>query len=154
MQHRVRPRKHKLYKKRINQHSSGNESASTIFLAELKPLLSNESLTALDDPSSPQSLSLQWLVERSNFQSWPFQQQVQRDAMATIYYATGGLSWSNAGGNWLKNENECTWVQGSQEGDFCVENGTELHYLNQTNNTLTGKMPDEIRLLSSLSVTT
>lgn len=67
----------------------GNQSASHIFLAELKPFLSDKSLTALTDPISPQNQSLQWLLERSNFQDWIFQQQVQRYAMATIYHATG-----------------------------------------------------------------
>jgi hypothetical protein len=43
-----------------------------IFMAELKPLLSNESSTALNNPASPQSLSLAWLLEKSNFQDWPF----------------------------------------------------------------------------------
>jgi Leucine-rich repeat (LRR) protein len=117
-------------------------------LAEIKPLLSNESLTALDDPDSPQSLSLRWLLERSNFQAWPFHQQVQRYAMATIYYATGGPSWSN-GGHWLTDASECEWFQGS-EGDFCDGNQALL-ILSQNNNTLNGKIPDEIRFLSSLT---
>jgi hypothetical protein len=132
--------------------TSGNETAaSSTFLAELKPLLSNESLIALDEPASPQALSLRWLLERSNFQNWPFRRQVQRYAMATIYYATDGKSWSNGGGNWLTNETECRWFQGS-EGDFCGENGTELQYLNQSNNTLNGKLPNDIGLLSSLTI--
>ena len=118
-------------------------------LAEIKPLLSNESLTALNDPDSPQSLSLQWLLERSNFHDWPFHRQVQRFAMATIYYATGGPSWSN-GGSWLSDESECMWVQDA-ELDFCGENGS-LRYLSQSGNVLIGKIPDEIRLLTSLTV--
>jgi hypothetical protein len=106
--------------------TSGNEiTTSNTFLAELKLLLSDESLIALDDPASPQSQSLGWLLERSNFRNWPFDRQVQRYAMATIYYATEGRSWSNGGGNWLSNETECQWFQGS-EGDFCGENGTQL----------------------------
>jgi Leucine-rich repeat (LRR) protein len=136
----------------IKAPDRGNETAiSNTFTAELKRLLSNESLTALDDPASPQALSLGWLLERSNFNNWPFDRQVQRYAMATIYYATDGHSWSNGGGNWLTNETECQWFQGS-EGNFCDENGTRLQYLNQSNNTLNGKMTNEIRLLSSLTV--
>jgi Leucine-rich repeat (LRR) protein len=131
--------------------TSGNEPARNTFLVELKRLLSNESLTALVDTASAQSLSLQWLLEKSNFQNWPFHRQVQRYAMATIYYATDGHAWSNGGGNWLTNETECQWFQGS-EGDFCGENGTELQYLNQSSNTLNGKMPNDIQLLSSLTV--
>jgi Leucine-rich repeat (LRR) protein len=125
-----------------------NETARDEFLADLTPSLSNESLSALDNPDSPQSLSIGWLLGTSNFQELSFQRQVQRYAMATIYYATGGgTSWSNVG-NWLTSDTECTWVQGSA-GDFCDENGT-LHYLNQSNNGLNGKIPDEIRLLRSL----
>jgi hypothetical protein len=120
------------------------------FLAELKPLLSTKSLKALDDPKSAQSQSLQWLFESSNFQEWPLDRQVQRYAMATVYYATGGPSWSNAGDNWLTNESECTWVQGS-EGNFCGEKG-KLLFLKQRNTNLNGMIPDDIRLLSSLTV--
>jgi Leucine-rich repeat (LRR) protein len=71
--------------------------------------------------------------------------------MATIYFATGGPSWSNSGGNWLTDTNECQWVQGS-DGNFCGQNGTELLYLKQRNNALNGKLPNEILLLSSLTV--
>lgn len=128
--------------------NSETQAARNEFLAALKPMLSNESLTALENPDSPQSLSLRWLLERSNFGAWPFDRQVQRYAMATIYYATAGPSWSN-GGNWLTNETECQWFQGSVKGDFCGENGMLL-MLNQTNNALNGNIPDEIRFLSSL----
>jgi hypothetical protein len=86
--------------------------AANELLIQLNPLLSNESRAALNNPDSPQSLSLRWLLERSNFAAWPFHRQVQRYAMATFYYATDGPSWSS-GGNWLTDENECTWFQGS-----------------------------------------
>ena len=46
-----------------NDTQAGND-----FLAKLKPLLSNKSLTALNMQDSPQSLSLQWLLKRSNFE--------------------------------------------------------------------------------------
>ena len=126
-----------------NDTQAGND-----FLSQLTPLLSNKSLTALKKPDSPQSLSLQWLLEGSNFREWPFHRQVQRYAMATIYYATGGPTWNNGGGNWLTNETECKWFQ-CYEGDFCNEDG-KLQSLCQGNNTLIGKIPDEIRYLSSL----
>jgi hypothetical protein len=127
-----------------------NETTSDKFLANLKALLSNELQTALDEPGSPQSLSLAWLLERSNFQAWSFDRQVQRYVVATIYYATGGRSWSNQL-KWLTNVTECRWFQGS-EGDFCGENGTALQSLNQSKNALIGKIPDEIGLLTSLTV--
>jgi Leucine-rich repeat (LRR) protein len=69
--------------------------------------------------------------------------------MATIYYATGGASWLN-NLKWLTNETECTWVQGSN-GNFCGENNTTLQSLNLRQNGLSGKIPDEIGLLSSLT---
>jgi Leucine-rich repeat (LRR) protein len=127
------------------------ETASKLFLADLKPLLSNESLTALNNPDSPQSQSLQWLLEKSNFQAWPFHRQVQRFAMATIYYATGGPSWNNdAGGNtWLTNAFECEWFQGYKE-NFC-NNNNALVSLSQPDKALQGTIPDEIGLLTSLT---
>jgi Leucine-rich repeat (LRR) protein len=128
------------------------DSASNTFLAKLKPLLSSKSLTALNDPDSPQSQSLQWLLEKSNFQEWSFPRQVQRYAMATFYYATGAvLSWSNDQ-TWLTNETECLWFQGSRGGGICGKNGTALHSLERNNNGLNGTIPDEIGLLTSLTL--
>ena len=133
------------------QEAQRRTMSSSTFLAELKPLLSNESLTALNNPDSPQSQSLQWLLEKSNFQDWSFQRQVQRFAMATIYYATGGPSWSNAGGNnWLTNATECGWFQGGSHGDVCNDKDA-LVSLEQYGNELKGTIPDEIGLLTSLT---
>lgn len=129
------------------------DTASTEFLEKLKPLLSNDSLDALlNDIDSPQSQSLKWLLERSNFQEWPFHRQVQRYAMATIYYAMGGPLWIYRH-NWLSNETECQWFQrGSKEKNFCDDGTTSLLFLNQSANALNGKIPDEIGLLSSLTI--
>ena len=132
--------------------AKGLSPSAKALLAEIKPLLSNESLSALNDTDSPQSRSLEWLLERSNFQAWPFHQQIQRYALATIYYATAGPSWSNGGNSWLTDETECRWFQSSEGVEsFCDGNGTLL-FLNQSNNTLNGKIPDELRFLSSLTV--
>ena len=125
--------------------------SSSKFLAKLKPLLSSESLTALNDPDMPQSRSFQWLLQRSNFEAWPFHRNVQRYAMATIYFATEGRSWSNGSTTWLTNASECMWSQGSSTSDICDENGTLL-ILKQNENELKGKIPDEIGLLSALTV--
>ena len=134
-------------------NSMYKEIPSKLFLADLKSLLSSQSLSALDNPDSPQSQSLQWLLEKSNFEDWSFQRQVQRFAMATIYYATGGPSWSNdAGGNkWLTNATECGWSQGDSQGNFCSKNDA-LVSLYQASNALRGTIPDEIGLLTSLNV--
>jgi hypothetical protein len=71
--------------------------------------------------------------------------------MATIYYATDGRrSWSNRR-NWLTDQTECRWFQGGSDGNFCDANGTLL-MINQSNNTLKGTIPDEIGLLTSLTV--
>jgi hypothetical protein len=76
------------------------------------------------------------VVGEVRFQYWPFHQQVPANALATIFYAMDGRSWSDDQ-NWLTNETECRWSQGSVE-DFCGENSILL-VLNQSNNTLNGK---------------
>jgi hypothetical protein len=63
---------------------SEREIASHLFMVQLKPLLLQESLTALNNNDSPQSQSLRWLLEKSNFQAWPLQWQVQRYVDATL----------------------------------------------------------------------
>ena len=128
--------------------STDPEIEIDIFINALKPLLSEESLQSLDNPDSSESLALRWLLERSNFQDWQFQRQVQRYAMATFYYATYGPSWTD-GGNWLTDDDECTWSQ-DYEGELCRE-GTLL-VLKKPNNLLRGTLPDDLKLLSSLNV--
>jgi hypothetical protein len=72
--------------------------------------------------------------------------------MATLYYATGGPSWTY-NQNWLTDKDECCqWYQdqGSIE-NVCGENGTALQSLLQGGNVLNGTLPDEIGLLTSLT---
>jgi hypothetical protein len=59
--------------------------------------------------------------------------------------------WSNAGGNWLTDETLSVGGSRARQIDFCGENSTLL-VLKQSNNTLNGKIPDEIGLLTSLTL--
>jgi Leucine-rich repeat (LRR) protein len=122
--------------------------ASSLFLEALKPLLTNKSLHDLETSESVPSLALYWLLEKSNFDAYSIDRQIQRFALAAFYYATEGRSWNQSKG-WLTDIDECTWYQDNNE-DLCV-NGT-LRVLSLQSNNLAGLLPNEIALFSSLEI--
>jgi hypothetical protein len=122
------------------------DSAATVLLEKLKPLLTATSRDELDIPGSVPSLALDWLLHKSNFNAYSFERQVQRFGMATFYFSTKGESWIQSNG-WLINDDECTWFQKRSES-VCV-NGT-LRVLSLESNNLNGSLPNDMGLLSSL----
>ena len=63
-----------------------------------------------NDPFSPQALAYNWTVGDPNLEEYPDWRVRQRFALATFYYATGGLHhWDNDDG-WLSyHHHECFW---------------------------------------------
>jgi Leucine-rich repeat (LRR) protein len=116
-------------------------------LENLKPLLSTTSRQQLEIPDSVPSSAFNWLV-KSNFNSYSFDQQVQRFAMASFYFSTKGTLWKKKNG-WLTDDDECTWYQ-DYKPNPCV-NGT-LQVLSLYDNNLHGLLSNDIALLSSLNM--
>ena len=142
---------------------------------KLLMLLPNETIQELRYDDSPQTKAVQWMKEDPNLEDYSEGRLVQRFALATLYYSTGGDDWYNVT-NWLSTDiHECFWFAGSNpymwgyggEEDplyevssamrpcrnmsnvFDEEGGQYEHvWLGQNN--LEGSIPQELYLLTSL----
>ena len=78
--------------------------------ALLTELLEVTDMTLLTDVAAPQGQAFSWLVEGDPAQVDPctYPSLAQRYGLATLYFASGGPSWTNTGG-WLSEMNECSW---------------------------------------------
>ena len=115
-------------------------------IAELiRPFTPTESLTF----DTPQGQAFQWIVEDDPAQVDPCTdplQIVQRYALATIYFATGGESWTSSTA-WLTGADECNW-----EGVVCSSpSGFDVvNLLLLPSNNLSGSLPSEVEALTEL----
>jgi Leucine-rich repeat (LRR) protein len=125
-----------------------NDLVIAEFIIALHPFLSEDSLKALHLANTPQSQSLKWLSQQPNFKEWSVDRKIQRYAMGACYFATAGPSWA-ADANWMTDDDECKWTQ-DHVGEVC-EDGV-LRTLKINNNNLQGVLPDDLSLLSSLTM--
>jgi hypothetical protein len=110
-------------------------------------------LLALEDPSTPQYLALEWLNRHPQLEFMPAGRLRQLMALGTHYYATGGESSWEAGANtdWLNASiNECQW-RGARYFDPDCNSDGEYQNLFMRSAGLAGKISPEISLLSSLT---
>lgn len=115
--------------------------------SNLRSLILSTGITAEEDlanEESAQSLSFQWLLQ-SETSGMPRWRILQRFAMVSFYYSTGGPSWLRQDG-WLSNEPECEWFLRSSQP--C--RGGKLVHLSLVLNGLGGTLPQEIGLVTSL----
>ena len=138
----------------------------------LRTLSKSESL---EDPSSPQSKAIDWLVqdELEHGNGWDEVELTQRYVLAVLYYSTGGEEhWSMAPGaaSWFfQASSVCLWrssaIRCNESGEITtlyllslnlrgtipIELGalTALEYLHLYANSLTGTIPSELGLLST-----
>jgi Leucine-rich repeat (LRR) protein len=111
--------------------------------------LSPVSLSKVRDHNSPQNKAVRWLQKDSNVTSYNDERILQRYALATFYYSTGGPTiWINNDG-WLGDNHECSWFTASLKPKSICHNGT-LRHLNIMGNGLRGNMPEDISLLTDL----
>lgn len=77
-----------------------------------------DSLTQVQDVSSPQAQAHQWLSNHTNITNMPQWRRSQLFALATFYYTFGGPNWrDDVKGHWMKDAlAECDW--------FSLEFGT------------------------------
>jgi hypothetical protein len=119
-------------------------------LQELESLLSLVSFdngTALQTPSTPQNMALNWLANNTNLDTYSDAKKIQRFALATLFYSTNGTTWS-VNDTWMSNhEDECGWYNNG--ASLCTRGSIDR--LNLEMNNLVGKIPNELALLSNLS---
>jgi hypothetical protein len=80
----------------------------------------------LDDVSSPQHATMEWIVETDQAQIPPTDEEVllTRYIVSLLYFALKGDEWWQDFG-FLDPSNICTWNDGGNNGCYCVTNGTE-----------------------------
>ncbi|KAL7472640.1 hypothetical protein ACHAXS_013019 [Conticribra weissflogii] len=124
---------------------------------------------ALDDPTSPQSLASEWILEECDSDP-PIdpctETQIilneQRYALAVMYFSLGGDNWNygaigSGEGEWMSPLNYCEWgptIQTQDGGSYemleCDEFGNVLN-LNMQSNNMEGTIPPEIGVLVYLT---
>lgn len=119
---------------------------------------------ALEDASSPQHQALSWVSAEADATGRLEDEEgkrelVQRYALATVYFATGGpTSWLSSH-DFLSGKHVCDWNQvvpryephnWTSKGAFCTSEPFVVDVLKLALNNLTGSLPDEIGLLSGL----
>jgi hypothetical protein len=103
---------------------------------------------ALRGGNSPQTKALQWLQNNTNLESYSLSRRLQRFALATFYFSTGGeRRWIKKYG-WMSDEDECDWFSSENDTLPCKEG--VLTHLALRSNGLRGIIAPEISLLSSL----
>ena len=76
---------------------------------------------------------------------------IDRYALATLYYSTGGENWNNQTG-WLVDPDVCNWypqVVSTPPTSICADNGDVL-FMSLGNNVLVGTLPVELMHMPSL----
>jgi hypothetical protein len=114
--------------------------------SELKSLLSGASSdegAALRDIHSPQFRAYAWLVADETYaQGYVAARLLQRHALATLYFATGGPHWLNSD-MWLSLLDECEWYGVSGCRDATLD-GEAIVSIDLRGNGLKGTIPPEI----------
>jgi hypothetical protein len=114
---------------------------------------------ALSDLNSPQFRAATWLAGNQNLFLMGKRSLIQRYALATLYYSTGGDQWFT-NYKWLTDSNECEWYNTKwSEGwesdssgirTFCSnEDDGDLEMIFLQGNNLHGQVPLELSLLSN-----
>jgi Leucine-rich repeat (LRR) protein len=106
----------------------------------------------LRNPKSPQYQAFRWLSGNMDLPAYSDQRKIQRFALATLYFSTAGDEWSN-NRLWLSDTNECKlWFSRIAEvaGDAICNANDEIVTLDLDYNNLSGPLPKEVALLTSL----
>jgi len=102
---------------------------------------------ALGQAGSPQNQAYEWLLSDPGLPVYPPYKILQRFAMATFFYSTGGDFWEE-NTLWLSPEDECNWF--SRAGSSPVCKSDRLVTLELDFNNVEGVIPAELAYLSQL----
>jgi hypothetical protein len=99
----------------------------------------------VDDTAEAIVRAASWVVHEDQF-NIP-RQIVDRFALATIFFANGGDSWTNSSG-WLSNESICDgWY-----GISCYFSSEKIEEIDLSSNNLQGEIPEVLTLLTDVRV--
>jgi hypothetical protein len=118
----------------------------------VRDVLPDYSRTALEDPTSAQSLALAWLWKDPIATSrLPNFRRVQRFALATIFFAMANPIQLEdiVEIDWLTEEHECTWPTNDSPTTVCQNEEFQTFVFNELK--LLGTIPPELGLLTKLA---
>jgi hypothetical protein len=138
------------------------EPSPPVALPHLLPFLksiSPDGGVALSDMNTPQFRAATWLAGNTDLANMSNRTKIQRYALATLYYSTGGDQWFT-NYKWLTDSNECEWYntkwsEGWESNSsgirmFCSnEDDGDLEMIFLQGNNLHGQVPLELSLLSN-----
>jgi hypothetical protein len=138
------------------------EPLPPVALPHLLPFLNSISPdggVALSDMNTPQFRAATWLAGNTDLANMSNRTKIQRYALATLYYSTGGDQWFT-NYKWLTDSNECEWYntkwskgwESNSSGIrmFCSnEDDGDLEMIFLQGNNLHGQVPLELSLLSN-----
>lgn len=104
--------------------------------------LAPDSVTAWLDPTSPQIMAMEWLVNDPQATSLSDLKLMQRYVLATLYFSTDGSGWNNPLSWVVESLEECEW-----SGIECDDSGG-VKVIRLPDENLSGPLPAEIHLLS------
>lgn len=128
--------------------------------------LPEETLAAIEnDPDGPQAKAMEWfqkdLEEQNKLQNssaYTSERMRQRYALATLYFAAEGDTWTQHTG-WLTSDHECNWYSSAAEQPRYIEQGVTPCRSNSesisnlvlvNNNLTTDRIPEELYLMTDL----
>jgi hypothetical protein len=126
--------------------SSAFEPTDDVLLGLLSSVTPNGG-AALRDTTSPQYQAMEWIRTPHNQGIYSDRIFLQRYALATLYYSTGGEQWT-VSDDWLSETTECDWFSSSSLSRICDDDGNIVE-LNLANNNLRGKVPPELGVLAN-----
>jgi hypothetical protein len=125
---------------------SPTTAAPTTLYDRIFTLASGFSGTAiLQEETSPQSQALQWSYGDSFSSQWSDDEILERYALTTMYYQLDGGRWTSVT-DFLLPSSYCDW-----DGIQCDDNGKPSN-ITLVNESLSGSLPPEIGLVSTLKV--
>ncbi|CAB9508841.1 Leucine Rich Repeat [Seminavis robusta] len=106
----------------------------------------------LQDPASPQSRALDFVVAYPGYRNMPEWRKQQLFALVSFYFSFDGERWRfGSEENWLSSASECTWGEQGSRATQCNELGQVTYMaLAYQDETIFGTTPPEMQLLSSL----
>jgi hypothetical protein len=102
-------------------------------------LVSVGGASTLNDPASPQSQALEWILGDASLNAYSKPRILQRYVLAAFYFSTMGDSWENNDG-WLTDQDECDWYTSETETSIC-NTGGELYEIDLDDNNVGGRVP-------------
>ncbi|KAL3928453.1 MAG: hypothetical protein SGBAC_012646, partial [Bacillariaceae sp.] len=137
----------------IAASSSPTQTPSEVLRQVLLEVTSGNTVQFASIPGTPQQRAFEWLHQDPNFLTYLKRRQIQRFALAVLYYSTTQPQDAQESlQTWMEYEsNECTWFNSWFENRFPCGSDDIYKFLTLRNINLVGTIPSELALLTKLN---